>query len=87
MKKHEDAVALCEQRGTTSVVLTNPAAALMKFPTGAGLPGHRVTVTAAGQKARFIVAVLVDAATNDLRQAPEGAVRAARDALVTSWPS
>jgi transposase len=81
VKKHEDALALCEQRGTTSVVLTNPAAALMKFPTGAGLPGHRVTVTAAGQKARFIVAVLVDAATNDYGKL-EGAVRAARDALV-----
>jgi len=81
VKKHEEALALCEQRGTTSVVLTNPTAALMKFPTGAGLPGHRVTVTAAGQKGRFIVAVLVDAATNDYGKLGD-AVRAARDALV-----
>jgi transposase len=81
VKKHEEALALCGQRGTTSVVLTNSSAALMKFPTGAGLPGHRVTVTAAGQKSRFIVAVLVDAATNDYGKLG-GAVRAARDALV-----
>jgi len=81
VKKHEDALALCEQRGATSVVLTNPSAALMKFPTGAGLPGHRVTVTAAGQKSRLIVAVLVDAATNDYGKLGD-AVRAARDALV-----
>lgn len=81
VKKHEEALALCEQRGTTSVVLTNPAAALMKFPSGAGLPGHRVTVTAGGQKGRFVVAVLVDVATNDYGKL-EGAVRAARDALV-----
>jgi transposase len=81
VEKHTEALALCEQRGTTSVVLTNPSAALMKFPTGAGLPGHRVTVTAAGQQGRFVVAVLVDAATNDYGKLGE-AVRAAREALV-----
>lgn len=81
VKKHQEALALCEERGTTSVVLTNPSAALMKFPTGAGLPGHRVTVTAAGQKERFIVAVLVDGATNDYGKLGD-AVRAARAALV-----
>lgn len=81
VKKHEDALALCAERGTTSVVLTNPAAALMKFPIGAGMPGHRVTVAAGGQKGRFVVAVLVDAATNDYGKL-EGAVRAAKDALV-----
>jgi transposase len=81
VKKHTEALALCEQRGTTSVVLTNPSAALMKFPTGAGLPGHRVTVTAAGQQGRFVVSVLVDAATNDYGKLGD-AVRAAKDALV-----
>jgi len=80
VKKHEEALVLCEQRGTPNVVLTNPSAALMKFPSGAGLPGHRVTVTAAGQKSRFIVSVLVDADTNDFGKL-EGAVRAAREAL------
>lgn len=80
VKKHQEALALCEERGTTSVVLTNPSAALMKFPTGAGLPGHRVTVTAAGQKERFVVAVLVDGATNDYGKLG-GAVTAAKDAL------
>jgi transposase len=81
VKKHQEALALCEERGATSAVLTSPAAALMKFPSGAGMPGHRVTVTAAGQKERFVVAVLVDAATNDYGKLG-GAVRAARDALV-----
>lgn len=81
VKKHTEALALCERRGTTSVVLTNPSAALMKFPTGAGLPGHRVTVAAAGQRGRFVVAVLVDAATNDYGKLGD-AVRAAKDALV-----
>jgi transposase len=63
--KHEKAVAECEKRGRTSIVRTNPSAALMKFPDGAGLPGHRVTAMAAGVKARFIVAVLVTCDVND----------------------
>ena len=78
--KHEAALQLCEERGTTNVVLTSPAAALMKFPSGAGLPGHRVTATASGQKTRFIVGVLVDAATNDYGKL-ESAITEAREVL------
>src|SRR5262249_46464154 len=63
--KHRAAVEECERRGRTSIVTTNPFAALMKFPDGAGLPGHRVTAMAAGGKARFIVPLLVTADTND----------------------
>ena len=63
--KHRSALAECAQRGRTNLVLTSPSAALMKFPSGAGLPGHRVSITAAGVRQRFVVAVLVDAATND----------------------
>jgi transposase len=63
--KHTKAVAECEARGRTSVVTTNPSAALMKFPDGAGLPGHRISAMAAGVKARLVVAVLVSADTND----------------------
>ena len=63
--KHAKAVAECEQRRRTSVVTTNPSAALMKFPDGAGLPGHRISAMAAGVKTRFLVAVLVTADTND----------------------
>lgn len=63
--KHQTAVAECEARQRTNIVTTNESAALMKFPSGAGLPGHRITVTAAGVKQRFVVGVLVDAATND----------------------
>ena len=63
--KHTKAVAECEARGRTSIVTTNPSAALMKFPDGAGLPGHRISAMAAGVKTRFLVAVLVTADTND----------------------
>jgi hypothetical protein len=63
--KHLQAVAECEKRSRTSIVTTNPAAALMKFPDGAGLPGHRVSTVAGGVQARVIVAVLVGAEPND----------------------
>jgi len=47
------------------VVLTSPAAGQMKFPSGGIAPGHRVTVTAAGEATRLVVGVLLDAAPND----------------------
>jgi transposase len=65
VKKHAAAVAQCETEGRASLVTTNPLAALMKFPSGAGLPGHRVTVTAAGVQERFAVSVLIDASPTD----------------------
>lgn len=65
MEKHRRALAECDKRERTNVVLTNPSAGLMKFPNGAGLPGHRVSVTAAGVQERLVVAVLIDADTND----------------------
>jgi transposase len=65
VEKHRAAVERCEQEGTTNHVLTNPSAALMKFPTGASAPGHRVTVTAAGAELRLVVSLLIDAAGND----------------------
>lgn len=52
----------------------------MKFPNGAGLPGHRITVSAAGVKERFVLGVLVDADANDYGKL-EGAVLQARDVL------
>lgn len=65
LEKHRDALESCAEQGRTNMVLTNPSAALMKFPSGAGLPGHRVSVTAAGVQERLVVAVLIDADTND----------------------
>lgn len=65
VKKHTQAVAACEARGRSSVVTTNPSAVLMKFPDGAGVAGHRISTVASGVQARFIVAVLVSADTND----------------------
>jgi transposase len=63
--KHQDGVRRCEQAERTSVVLTNEAAGLMKFPDGASGPGHRVTVVAAGVKERLVVSVLIDASATD----------------------
>lgn len=80
LRKHREAIAQCRARGQTSVVTTNPAAALMKFPDGAGLPGHRVTVTASGVQARLVVGVLVDADPTDYGKL-EAAVQAAQVGL------
>lgn len=63
--KHEEALARCAAEGRTSVVLTNPAAGLMAFPSGASAPGHRVTACVAGVRQRLVVAVLIDAAATD----------------------
>ena len=68
--KHTDALRECAERGRTSIVTTNPDAALMKFPDGAGVPGHRLTVAASSTKHRFVIGVLVDAATNDAGKLP-----------------
>jgi len=65
LKKHREAVKECEEKDCTSIVVTNESAALMKFPSGAGLPGHRVTVTAAGISERLVIGVLVDADATD----------------------
>lgn len=65
LKKHEEALALCEERGSTNVVLTSPSAGLMKFPSGASAPGHRASVAACGQASRIIVGVLIDADSCD----------------------
>lgn len=80
VEKHRAALALCAARGRASVVLTNESAALMKFPNGAGMPGHRITVAAAGVQERIIISVLVDDATNDFGKL-RGAVEDAHAAL------
>jgi transposase len=63
--KHSAAVAMCQELERTNLVLTSPSAALLKFPSGASAPGHRVTVTATGVKERFVIGVLIDAASCD----------------------
>ena len=81
VEKHEEALRLCAERDRPNVVLTNPSAALMKFPNGAAMPGHRVTVAAAGVQTRLVVAVLVDDGGNDFGRlrAPVEQARAALD--------
>lgn len=78
VKKHTDALRECSERGRTSIVVTNREAALMKFPSGAGLPGHRVTVTASSMKHRFVVGVLIDADASDAAKLPSAIEEARR---------
>jgi hypothetical protein len=80
LAKHRAALEECAARDRTSIVLTNPDAALMKFPSGAGLPGHRITATASGVSERIIIGVLVDAAATDDGKL-ESALRGARGVL------
>lgn len=65
LAKHRAVLAKCGEQGRTNVVRTNPSASLMKFPSGAALPGHRITATASGVSERIIVSVLVDESTTD----------------------
>lgn len=81
LARHRAFLEACATRQRTNVVLTNESAALMKFPSGAALPGHRITATATGVSERIIVSVLVDASTNDDGKL-ESAVVDAREVLV-----
>jgi transposase len=83
VRKHEEAVRRCEAEGRTSHSVTDAHAGLMKFPDGAALPGHRVTVTSAGTDVRFVVSVLINAAPNDFGML-EQATREAHDALIAA---
>lgn len=65
VRKHEAALALCESAGRSHVVRTSPSATMIKFPDGAVLPGHHVTVAVAGLTARIVIAVLVDGDASD----------------------
>lgn len=82
-QRRELLALLVDSAATTSVVLTNPAAALMKVSTGAGLPGHRVTVVVSGQTRRFVGGLLLDAATSG-DGTLAGAVRETRRVLTAA---
>lgn len=83
IEKHSAAIKQCEELGRTNVVLTNLSAGLLKFPSGAKLPGHRVTTTACGTKERFIVDIFIDADGHDFGKLPN-AIRRTREALVAA---
>lgn len=86
VKKHEDALALCAERGRTNVVLGAPNAGLMKFPQGLSAPGHRVHVVSSSATERIVVGALVDAETHDYG-ALGPALEQARDVLVEAGVS
>ena len=70
-RKHQLALKLCEEQDRSNVVLTNPTAGLMKFPHGASLPGHRLSVMVSGVTSRFVIGVLIDASTHDYGKVEE----------------
>jgi transposase len=76
IRKHDEAVRRCAAEGRTSHSVTNPTASLMKFPNGAALPGHRVTIVASGVRLRFVIAVLLGSTPNDVNLLPEVALAA-----------
>lgn len=83
LAKHQSIIDQCEASNRKSIVKNNPDAALMKFPNGAGLPGHRITATAAGASERIVVSVLVDnASADDGKLGP--AITRAREVLVAA---
>jgi hypothetical protein len=65
VQKHQEAVKRCLDEARTSLSVTTPSAGLMKFPNGAALPGHRVTVVSTGVRLRFVVAVLLGSTPTD----------------------
>lgn len=66
--KHEEAIARCDAEEVTSVCVTNPECSLMKFPSGASAPGHRIVATVAGQRARLVVGLVINKAPTDYGQ-------------------
>jgi transposase len=76
LARNQAVVDKCEQLGVASYVCSNELSALMKFPHGGALPGHRLTVTAAGASQRFVIGVLVDAAPTDVGKLPAAATQA-----------
>jgi transposase len=80
VEAHQAVIDTCAQRGVTSYSSSNPMASLMKFPSGASAPGHRITAVASGKRDRFIVWAAVDSAPSDYGKLTE-AVLGARGAL------
>jgi hypothetical protein len=80
LARHRSVLAQCAEQDRTNIVRTNSLASLMKFPSGAALPGHRITATASGVSERIIISVLVDESTNDDGKLGD-AIRDAREVL------
>ena len=80
LAKHRAVLVQCSEQERANIVRTNASASLMKFPSGAALPGHRITATATGVSERIIVSVLVDESTNDDGKLGD-AIRDARQVL------
>jgi hypothetical protein len=65
LEKHTRAVEHCEEMDVTNYSVTDPLAALMKFPHGGAKPGHRLTTVVAGAVIRFCIAYFLSSAPTD----------------------
>ena len=69
--KHEKALTTLAALGRTNYSLTDPEASLMKFPSGAALPGYRLQVGASRSDLRFVVSAFIDGAPTDFGKLEE----------------
>jgi IS5 family transposase len=81
--EHQSVLDRCKAENRTSFAFTDPQAALMKFPTGASAPGHRIQAVASGTRNRFVVSVLVNGSPVDHDQL-RPTLTAARDSLIAA---
>lgn len=65
LAKHKQAVSHCEEMDVTNYSVTDPLAALMKFPHGGSKPGHRLTTVVAGAAIRFCVGFYLSSKPTD----------------------
>ena len=83
IEKHEIAVERCRREGRASHSVTDTNASLMKLPTGAGAPCHRVTASVTGKTVRFVVNVPIFSRPTDYGHLEESTL-AAREALIAA---
>ena len=81
--KHEAAVAFLEKEDRPSYCVTNEMASLMKFPSGAAQPGHRIIATVSGVRERLVVGLVVNESPTDFGQL-EGGVEQARERMTAA---
>lgn len=65
LEKHQAAVEHCKSMNVTNFAVTDPQAALMKFPHGGAKAGHRLTTMVAGTAFRFCIAFYLSGRPTD----------------------
>ncbi len=65
LEKHQTAVNHCKSMNVSNFAVTDPQAALMKFPHGGAKPGHRLTTMVAGTAFRFCIGFYLSGRPSD----------------------